>query len=412
MSPARPLRWLYLDLDSFFASIEQELDPALRGRPVAVGPGAIDSGTIIAASYEAKAFGVKTGMRVGEAKRRCPGLVFAASGHHRYTAFHRAILAEIGRHLPVTHVCSIDEFACRLLDNENNPAVAAALARRIKAGIRARVGQCLSASVGIAPSRLLAKIAAEREKPDGLTILTAPDLPEALFPLPLEAIPGIGAATLARLRARGITTMAGLLRTRPADTVGTRIWLQLHGEDTPEPPQRSRSVGHSHVLPPSARHAAAAQAVARRLLLRAAVRLRRAGLETRHLTLHARLESGAAWSARCRLSPTSDSHALLGALERLLPRLPARVRMVGVSLGDARPDQPMLPFEGPSRSARLWQALDSLEARFGPGVASLGPPATGRAREIGSRIAFGRIPAPLESGPVARRTAPARAAGC
>ncbi|MGL6043867.1 MAG: DNA polymerase Y family protein, partial [Sandaracinobacteroides sp.] len=196
------LRWLYLDLNSYFASVEQQLDPRLRGLPIAVGPERIDSGTIIAASYEAKAFGIKTGMKVGEARRRCPGLIFTGGDHGRYAAFHEKIVAEVWKHIPVTHICSIDEVACRLLDNESSPEQAAALARRIKAGIRANVGECLTSSVGIAPSRLLAKIAADMQKPDGLTMLEQHQLPEALFPLPLRDIPGIGAKMEARLQAR------------------------------------------------------------------------------------------------------------------------------------------------------------------------------------------------------------------
>ena len=164
MPPQRPLRWLYLDLNSYFASVEQQLNPELRGKPIAVGPGGIASGTIIAASYEAKAFGIHTGMRVGEAKKRCPQLIFAGGDHSRYGTFHDQIIAEVWRHIPVTHVCSIDEVACRLLDNENSPERAIALARRIKAGIRRNVGDCLTSSVGIAPSRLLAKMAADMQK--------------------------------------------------------------------------------------------------------------------------------------------------------------------------------------------------------------------------------------------------------
>jgi DNA polymerase-4 len=410
--PDRPLRWLYLDLNSYFASVEQQLDPTLRGRPVAVGPGGIDSGTIIAASYEAKAFGVQTGMRVGEAKGRCPDLVFAGGDHGRYVRFHQAILAEIRRHIPITHVCSIDEVACRLLDNENDREQALALARRIKAGIRTHVGVCLTSSVGIAPSRLTAKIAADMQKPDGLTVLEAADLPHALLPLALRDIPGIGPRMEARLATRGIRTMADLLAQNPhsatsawGSVVGARLWHALHGADLPDRPAQSRSIGHSHVLAPQSRDPESARLTARRLLARAGTRLRAAACIARHVTLHARFTSTRAWHATRRIPATDDSFALMDALDTLWPRLAAelatgrpaeRIRTIGVSLDDIGPaagTQLSLfdPRPGPGRAISL--AMDKVQARFGPGAISLGPTAAGRAARIGTRIAFGHIPA-------------------
>jgi DNA polymerase-4 len=417
-APARPLRWLYLDLNSFFASVEQQLDPALRGRPVAVGPAAIDSGTIIAASYEAKAFGIRTGMKVGEAKRRCPGLRFASGSHRRYVEFHEAVVAEVWRHIPVTRVCSIDEVACRLLDNENSAANARELGHRIKAGIRRHVGDCLTASVGIAPSRLLAKIAADMQKPDGLTLLEARDLPHALLPLPLRDVPGIGPRMEARLLARGIRSMAELLAQNPGDAggawgsvVGTRLWHALHGADLPDRPRQSRSIGHSHVLAPDRRSPETARLTARRLLAKAGYRLRRAGCVTRHVTLHARLESRRSWSATRRTPATDDSFRLLEALAELWPVLETalagtRIRTIGVSLDDimASPEsggpatQPGL-FDGPSATAALARAMDRVWLRFGPDALSLGPPPAGRAARMGARIAFGHIPEAADFAP-------------
>src|SRR3982751_155743 len=133
--PPRPLRWLFLDLNSYFASVEQQLDPKLRGKPVIVAPVGSDTTVAIAASVEAKKYGISTGTLVWEAKRLCRELMIAPAQHQRYVEFHDAIIAEIWRHVPVTHVCSIDEVACRLLDNENDRDAAIALARRIKAGI-------------------------------------------------------------------------------------------------------------------------------------------------------------------------------------------------------------------------------------------------------------------------------------
>src|SRR6476469_8760224 len=133
--PPRPLRWLFLDLNSYFASVEQQLQPELRGRPLIVAPVGSDTTVAIAASYEAKRYGISTGTPVWEAKQKCPDLVVTPARHEKYVEFHDAIVAEVWKHIPVTQVCSIDEVACRLLDNENSAEAARALALRIKAGI-------------------------------------------------------------------------------------------------------------------------------------------------------------------------------------------------------------------------------------------------------------------------------------
>jgi DNA polymerase-4 len=215
--PPRPLRWLFLDLNSYFASVEQQLDPALRGKPVIVAPVDADTTVAVAASVEAKRYGISTGTPVWEAKRKCRDLLIARARHEKYVEFHEAILAEVWRHIPVTHVCSIDEVACRLLDNENSPEAAVALARRIKAGIRANIGECLTSSVGIAPNRLLAKLASDLQKPDGLVVFTADQLPHRLYDLKLREIAGIGAKMERRLAQDGILDIRQLCERRPRD---------------------------------------------------------------------------------------------------------------------------------------------------------------------------------------------------
>lgn len=404
-----PLRWLYLDMNSFFASVHQQLRPELRGRPIAVGPEAVDSGTIIAASYPAKAFGVRTGMRVGDAKRLCPGLIFVGGGHEQYVRFHDRIVAEVWRHLPVHQVCSIDEVACRLLDNENGPADARALARRIKAGIARNVGEALTCSIGIGPSRLVAKIAADMVKPDGLTLIESHELPQRLYGLSLSDIPGVGRRMRARLTMLGITSMRDLLGQDPraagsawGSVVGLRMWWALHGVDQPDRPAQSRSIGHSHVLAPQARDPETVRLTARRLLVKAAARLRRAGCVARHLVLAARFESAAGWHVQRRIPPTDDSFVLLAALDALWPELAGRlhrerVRTIAVSLPGLEPavglQLHLFETEGAHpRHRALAAALDRLNGRYARELVTIGPPPTGRARLIGSKIAFGRIP--------------------
>ena len=127
-SPPNGLRWLYVDFNSYFASVEQQMNPALRGKPVAVVPVETDSTCAIAASYEAKAYGVKTGTPIYEARKMCPGLICVLGRHQHYVAYHDRLVKEVDRHIQVTAVCSIDEMACRLMKNEYAPVRAIEIA--------------------------------------------------------------------------------------------------------------------------------------------------------------------------------------------------------------------------------------------------------------------------------------------
>ncbi|MCX8477253.1 MAG: type VI secretion protein ImpB [Sphingomonas sp.] len=418
--PPRPLRWLFLDLNSYFASVEQQLDPALRGKPVIVAPVDADTTVAIAASVEAKSYGISTGTPVWEAKRKCRDLLIAPARHEKYVEFHEAILAEIWKHIPVTHVCSIDEVACRLLDNENSPEAAVALAKRIKAGIRAHVGGCLTSSVGIAPNRLLAKLASDMQKPDGLVVLTADQLPHRLYDLRLREIAGIGAKMERRLARDGILDIRQLCERRPRDagtawggTNGDRLWYLLHGVELPEKPTQSRTIGHSHVLSPSKRGLEPTRLTARRLALKAASRLRRKGYRSRLLVLHGKFEDDKSnWRAAIKLPNTQDSFVILSALDSLFPRLAAagrerlggfRLRMVGVTLCEIEgvegeqgslfaaldPDDPLARE---TRTLSLSRAMDRINEKFGRHAVSVGPLNGGRIDAVGTKIAFGRIP--------------------
>ncbi|MGJ3646933.1 DNA polymerase Y family protein [Sphingomonas sp. GlSt437] len=422
--PPRPLRWLYLDLNSYFASVEQQLQPELRGKPIIVAPVDSDTTVAIAASVEAKRYGISTGTPVWEAKRLCRELLITPARHDRYVEFHDAVIEEVWRHIPVAHVCSIDEVACRLLDNENDRDGAVALARRIKAGIRAHVGDCLTSSVGIAPNRLLAKLASDLQKPDGLIVLSAEMLPHALFGLKLREIAGIGAKMERRLAQDGINDIRQLCARRPRDagtawggTNGDRLWYLLHGVDLPDKPTQSRTIGHSHVLSPRQRGAEPARLTARRLTLKAASRLRRKGYRARLLVLHARFETNKAkWQGSVRLPATQDSFVILDALDALFPRLldaakaqggGFQVRMIGVTLSEIAPTDgeqgslfglldPNDPLARETRGLALSRAMDSLNERFGRHAVSVGPMTGGRLDRVGTKIAFGRIPEAAE----------------
>ncbi len=419
MPESLPLRWLYLDLNSYFASVEQQLDPALRGRPVVVAPVHTDSTSAIAASYEAKAFGIRTGTKIYEAKALCRDLIVVPGRHEEYVKFHHRIVAEVERHIPVTAVCSIDEVACRLMDNENSVDGVRALARRIKAGIAANVGECLTSSIGVAPNRYLAKIAADMQKPDGLTILEAETLAARLATLKPADLPGIGRNMERRLAQHGVVDMTRILSLTPreARTVWGSVWGErlhwlLQGEDLAEREVQRRTIGHSHVLGPDKRHPDRARLVTRRLLAKAATRLRRMDCRAGHLLLSVkgeavRGEKGGRWAHGVKLPHAMDSFTLLAALEGLWERMLVdmaehRFLQVGVLLSELSESEAVqlglfdpgaaLDERLETRRLSLSRALDKVNTRFGRDAATIGHDASGATRSSGPRIAFTRIP--------------------
>ena len=182
MSPAAQpdlFAFLHIDLNSFFASVEQQLHAEFRDKPVGVVPTMADTTSLIAASYEAKALGIKTGTRVSEAKRICPDIILVDGNHSTYAEYSHKIVAAVERVCPVSHTPSIDEMVCQLLGRERNPPAARKISLAIKQAIKDDVGETLRCSIGMAPNRYLAKIASDMQKPDGLIGL----LPRS-FPAP------------------------------------------------------------------------------------------------------------------------------------------------------------------------------------------------------------------------------------
>jgi len=414
MPESLPLRWLYLDLNSYFASVEQQLVPELRERPVAVAPVMTDSTCAIAASYEAKAFGIKTGTPIWEARAKCRDLVVVPARHGEYVRFHHAIIAEVERHVPVTAVCSIDEVACRLLDNENSVGGVTALSARIKSGIAANVGVALTCSIGVAPNRLLAKMAADMHKPDGLTVLDHASLHDRLCTLKPGDIPGVGRNMERRLAAAGIISMARILAldAREARSVWGSVWGErlhwlLRGADLPELPTERRSIGHSQVLAPELRGPVAARLVVRRLLVKAATRLRRMESRTALLVLSVKGEDRCKWSRGNRLVPAHDNFTLLAELDRLWAAMrgdfdAVQYRQVSVALLELSPAaETQLALFGrdgaigaatEAKRLALSRAMDRVNHRWGRDAVTIGHDTRGAARGSGPKIAFTRIP--------------------
>ncbi len=411
-----PLRWLFLDLNSYFASVEQQLNPRLRGKPVAVVPVISDSTCAIAASHQAKGFGIKTGTNIGEARQRCPELILVQADHSKYVEFHEQIKRVIECYYPIEVVASIDEMGLLLDPPRQSEASALDLARQIKRGLRQRLGECITCSMGIAPNRYLAKIASDLKKPDGLTVLHIADLPDALMGWDLTDLFGIGRRMEPRLHAAGILTVQDLWHATPAElhavwggVGGDRFWQELHGHDLGAFPQQSRSMGHSHVLSPEFRCPPEAAVVARRLLSKAASRLRRQDWNASELSLSVKTEEKAQGAAAMRLPwPTQDTYTLMHALFELWPIVLgqvrwARIKKLSVTLyGLESVHQPkqmelfcnfrLISEEKMARQHRLSRVMDHLNQHFGRDSVALGFLPDEVKAFSGTKIAFTRIP--------------------
>ncbi len=406
------LDWLFLDLNSYFASVEQQDYPELRGRPVMVVPVMAHTTSAIAASYEAKAYGIKTGTPVWHARQVCPDIQIRLARHDRYVEVHHQILHEIDRHVPITQVCSIDEVACQLTGSERHPDRAVAIAQAVKDGIRRNVGVALRSSVGLAPNRFLAKVASDLQKPDGLTMIAKPALPGALLTLHLQDLPGIGRNMERRLNNAGIYSVAALWALPPkllrqiwGSVEGERFWTDLHGLDRPiaAPPPR-RSISHGHVLPPAMRSVSAARLVARRLVAKAGSRLRRFDLEASSLGISLRLLDGPKFERMVRFSPTADSLQILRLLtdtwdDLTLNLTHQRIKKVGIVLSglEARGSgmQDLFAFADQHKRVHrteLCSAMDRLNQRYGKDTVVLGAIPDPNRQVVGAKIAFNRIP--------------------
>ncbi len=417
------VNWLFVDLNSYFASVEQQDRPELRGKPVGVVPMLADTTCCIAASYEAKACGVKTGTIVADAKRLCPGIILVEGRHELYVEYHHRVVEAVESCLPVTAVCSIDEMACRLMGRERPLLAAIELARRVKKSIRERVGEMLRSSVGLATNRYLAKVASDMEKPDGLVALPLDILPEALGRLTLRDLPGVGARTEKRLNERGIHSMAELLtldREQAGQLWGSvwgeRLWHWLRGEDFEmSETDHLKSISHQHVLAPEMRTQDKAWAVAHKLLHKAAMRLRSGRLWAGSIGLAVgfavpRGENvpvsrfgvpSRGWHGEVRLNECQDNQTLIAALRHLWNSQPKGAEhqhpfFVGVQLGGLVPDRlhSLSLFDGldVERSrARLQTAMDELNQKYG--LSTLAPATMLSAYKAApTRIAFHSIP--------------------
>lgn len=391
----------HLDMNSFFATVEQQANPLLRGRPLGVCAYLHERGCIIAASVEAKRMGMKVGMRVEEARKAVPTAAFVQNEPAKY----RSVISRVFRLLhevsdKVEHY-SIDEAFIDLTGWCRDEAEAAWLMAKIQTRIQSEIGEWLKSSVGIAPNRLLAKLASDMKKPNGLTILYLQTLDEQLSELELEDICGIGRKTHRRLMRVGIHSILDLKHAQPElllrvlGKYGYFLWSGLNGTEYERVNRYEKhlpkSIGHSYCVPNHVNEAGHVELVARRLLERAAKRLREAGLLARRISLVIGLRRdsmdevqgwgrphGVYCSDEIHLpEPASDCFTLQAALDELLSYLWSKrepVSFFAVTLFDLVPWSTQTTFESleavtvanPKRRSRISEAIDQIRDRYGP----------------------------------------------
>ncbi len=409
-------RQFFIDMNSFFASCEQQDRPELRGKPTIVVPMIADSTCALAASYEAKSYGIKTGTGVGDAKIICPHIQIVEARPRLYLDFNRRILEVLNDHFATINPLSVDEMACRLPSLVKNREDETRLARGIKEHMRSALGPWLRCSIGVAPNVFLAKVASDCMKPDGLTIWDETNLPVALFKVPIQDLPGIGRGMKKRLAEHSIYTTEDLWGQSPSDlrhawgsVLGEQWWYMMRGSSVMDyAPSRQagdvrKSVSQSHVLGPENRTREGAMRVLAELCEKALKRIRTYEQAAGHVSISVRYmdkrgasktERGLKWHAQGRAaSSASDDLTWMRIIRPLLTTLPDGAS-AGVPLSVAIvfselvgvKDVNLSLFDETVESQALAETIDHLNRKYS-GAVALGRLA--RKRQVPLRIPFG-----------------------
>lgn len=374
-------RTLFLDMNSFFASVEQQARPELRDRPVGVCPFISNATCVIAASVEAKRWGVKTGTNVAAAKQLCPQIELVEAHPRLYRRYHSRIMAALDQTRCQVTVKSIDE-ALLTVPRDLRPDVKS-VAREAKDRI-SRIGGRLTCSIGIASNLFLAKVASNVKKPNGLVEVKLSNVEGLYSVLRLTDLHGISWRMARRLKAIGIATPLDFyhapypLLKRTFGVNGEAWYLRLRGYEVDTKPTIRRMIGHqTTIVPHPATTRAEVLSVAAQLTYRAATRLRAAGLSARGVVVYVRFSDRSSWQQVYRHGRAFfDSAAFFGHVRRLLAGCPLDrpVRLVSVSaieLSDTKSSSIGL-FDDACKPERLSRALDKINFRYGEGAAVTG----------------------------------------
>ena len=384
-SPRQSAEILHADLDSFYASVEQRDDPGLRGRPVIVG-----GGVVLAASYEAKAYGVRTAMGGAQARRLCPQAVVVPPRMAAYSQASDAVFEVFRDTSPLVEAISVDEAFIDVGGLRRISGTPVEIAARLRSDVRSRVG--LPITVGIARTKFLAKVASQEAKPDGLLLVPPGRELAFLHPLPVRRLWGVGAVTADKLRAHGIDTVAdvaelseSMLASLVGGGMGGRLYALSHNVDARRVTTgvRRRSVGAQRALGRAGNTMSAAEidAVVIGLIDRIAGRMRAAGRTGRTVTLRLRFNDfGRATRSHTLPWATCSTHALLGTARRLVaaaaPLIAERgLTLVGFAVSEIDRDgaeQLTLPLTTRAEPAAVDAAVDQVRRRYGKSALTRG----------------------------------------
>jgi DNA polymerase-4 len=376
---------LHVDLDAFYAAVEQRDDPALRGKPVLVG-GSARRGVVASCSYEARRFGIQSAMPMAEALRRCPRAIVVAHRMDRYAAASRAFFAILGDYSPEVEGLSLDEAFLDVTASERLLGDGPTIARAIKQRVTAELA--LVASVGVAPIKLAAKIASDIDKPDGLRVVRPDELLGFLHPLPVTRLWGVGDTTREALAQLGLLTIGDVacypeaaLVARLGATTGHHLAALARGEDPRSviAEHAPVTIGHQETFDDDIDDKGELAVILLDQADRVAARLRASELRARAVVLIVKYDDFRQITRRTTLdTPSSDGGVLARTAIELLdkvaiePRKGGRVRLCGIATAQLEPrDAPrQLGFDEAERARgeRLGDALDKLSARFGRGA--------------------------------------------
>jgi DNA polymerase-4 len=376
---------LHVDLDAFYAAVEQRDDPALRGKPVLVG-GSARRGVVASCSYEARVYGIRSAMPMAEAIRRCPHAIVVRHHMERYADASHAFFAILGDYSPEVEGLSLDEAFLDVTASERLLGDGETIGRAIKRRVREQLA--LVASVGVAPIKLAAKIASDIDKPDGLRIVAPDQLLAFLHPLPVSRLWGVGEATRETLASLGLATIGDVARYPEASLIarlgavsGQHLAALARGED-PRPVIAEHApvtVGHRETFDDDIDDRGELAVVLLDQADRVAARLRAGGLRARAVVLHIKYDDFRQITRRTTLEAATCDGGVVGrtaiallARVAIEPRKGGRVRLCGVSATDleARDAPRQLDFDEAARARgeRLGETIDKLAAKYGKGA--------------------------------------------
>jgi len=343
---------IHIDMDAFYAAVEERDDPSLVGRPIAVGGGAA-RGVVMTANYAARAFGVRSAMPGARAARLCPELIFVRPRFAAYKAVSREIRAIFGRYTDLVEPLSLDEAYLDVTEPKGGAAPATTIARAIKTTIRAETG--LTASAGVAANKFLAKLASDMKKPDGLCVIRPDDALGVLAALPLGKFHGVGPATARRLQAAGITRGADLQALSEAEAVerlgrqGRHFWRLAQGIDERrvEPQRDRKSLSVETTFERDLSGSTALEEAVAELAAELAERLAKAAFRATTVTLKIKYRDFRLTTRQTTLTAPPDQPETLAEAGRyLLRRAPieAPVRLLGLGVGGASGSGRQLPL--------------------------------------------------------------------